>query len=178
MMSRKLKFLVLVASFAFLAWFLPQPLMEIGISRPYASPPVDGQKISADELNEFLNLWSRMTHGPLQKYVGQISLASGKSYPRPLVKWLEVQNWDVERFFYDEQRLHGLIGCAALQENIDSNVSLSRHDLSGLRQIINEQRQKLGGCRFDDDELELVRANLYQITEIFAGRAVMAAPAD
>ena len=43
------------------------------------APPVDGQKISADELNEFLNLWSRMTHGPLQKYVGQISLASGKS---------------------------------------------------------------------------------------------------
>ena len=69
-------------------------------------------------------------------------------------------------------------GCAALQENIDSNVSLAKHDLSGLRQIINEQRQKLGGCRFDDDELELVRANLYQITEIFAGRAVMAAPAE
>ena len=98
-MSRKIKFAIILLSAVFLAWLIGQPLSEIGRQRTYDDPPSAGQKLSAAELNEFLDLWSRMLHGKLHRYAGQISLSSGKSYPGPLVKWLKLQGWDVERFF-------------------------------------------------------------------------------
>ena len=175
-MSRKIKFAIILLSAVFLAWLIGQPLSEIGRQRTYDDPPSAGQKLSAAELNEFLDLWSRMLHGKLHRYVGQISLSSGKSYPGPLVKWLKLQGWDVERFFYDEQRLRELIDCVALVENISGNVAMSQHSTVNLSQIISEQRLRLKSCRFDQDELDLIKSNLYQITEVFSGRAVFAAP--
>ena len=44
---------------------------------------------------------------------------------------------------------------------------------SKLGEIVKDLKQKLEVCSYDDDEMALVEANLYQITEIFAGRAVL-----
>ena len=171
-MTRKTKILILIVSFVFLGWFIFQPLSDLGISRPYASPPISGQKIDVAELNEFLNLWTRIVNGPLQKYLVQISLSSKQQYPTAISNWLKAQHWSVERFFYDEQRIRGLVDCVSLQESLESNIALSKRQ-NNLRPIVKEQRQRLSLCRYDKDEMELIRANLYQITEILAGRAVM-----
>lgn len=175
-MSRKRKFTILLLSFIGLAWFIFQPLAKIGFDKPYQNAPTAEQKIDAAELNAFLNLWSRMMQGPLKDHVGQVSLASGKSYPRELVKWLDAQNWNTERFFYDEQRLHELVDYVNLRANLKSNIELSQRTGANLEEIIADQRHRLKACPFAEDELMLVEANLYQITEIFAGRAVLAKP--
>ncbi len=172
-MSRKAKLLIIVLSFLFLGWFIFQPLNDIGIDKPYAQAPVSGQEITASELNEFLNLWSRILQGPLKKHIRQISLSSGSKYPQAISNWLEAQQWNVERFFYDEERIHGLVNCVSLKDNLDSNIELSKRGQSNLRQIIEEQRQHFELCEYSEAEMALIKANLYQITEIFAGRAIM-----
>lgn len=173
-MTRKIKFAIVVLSFLFLGWFIFQPMVQIGISIPYSKAPQTGQTIDASELNEFLNLWSRMLHSSLKKQLNQISLYSGKQYPEDITKWLEAQNWNVDRFFYDEQRLYELVECVNLQENLKSNEMLSKRGQKKLSSIISEQRKRLNMCdKYSEDEIELVKANLYQITEVFAGRAIM-----
>ncbi len=173
-MSRKLKFSILVVSFSLLLWLFFQPLHKLGISKPYNEPPVAGQKIDAYELNEFLSLWSKIMQGPLNKYIKQISLSSRAEYPTRVVKWLEAQNWNVERFFYNEQRLHELLDYVNLRANLNSNINLQQKGNVNLTDLINEQKKRLKMCPYSNDELDLVEANMYQITEIFAGRAVLA----
>lgn len=178
-MSRKLKVFVLILSFLFLGWFIFQPLSRLGISHPYSEAPQAGQTIDAAELNEFLNLWSRMLHSSLRQQITQISLYSGKQYPQDISNWLNNHNWNVERFFYDEQRLHELVDCVNLQENLKSNEILSRKGQKNLSAIIADQRKRLNMCnKYSPDEMELIKANLYQITEIFAGRAIMDKTSD
>ena len=173
-MSRKLKFLIILASFIGIGWFIQIPLSDIGVKHPYSELDPQGHKLTADELNQFLDLWSRASQSKLKRTLGQISLRGDNSYPRPLVKWLNVQGWSVERFFYDEQRLRELVEYAKIDDNIKSNIQLSQHTGTNLNEIIKEQRQRLKLHDVDEEELHLIQANLYQIIEIFAGRAVLA----
>ncbi len=170
-MTRKKKFLILLVSFLFLGWFVFQPMVQLGIDKPYIEPPVAGQKIDAKELNSFLDLWSRIQQSELKRYIKQRSLSSKTDYPRPLVKWLETQNWNIERFFYDEQRLYELARCVKLKMTLNANKSLSAH--TNLYDIIREQERQMRACSFDEDEMTLIEANLYPIVEIFSGRAVL-----
>ncbi len=172
-MSRKTKILIIILSFLFLGWFIFQPLNDVGADKTYLQAPVEGQQIDAAELGEFLDLWSRIINGPLNKYLKQISLSSGAQYPQEISKWLRAQHWSVERFFYDEDRLHGLVDCVNLKNSLDSNISLSKQSQINLNAIIEEQSKKYMMCKYSDEEMSLVKDNLYQISEIFAGRAVM-----
>lgn len=175
-MTRKMKFLILCLFTVFLFWFIPRPITKIGFDNPYAKQPLAGQKISSEELNEFLDLWSRMMHGPLKNSLNQISLSGKGEYPAEIVKWLDAQNWDAGRFFYDEQRLRQLIDCAELKNNLDSNIKMSKRNNASLKPIIDDLRQKMKACPFSEDEMDLIKNNLYKIVEIFEGRAVMAKP--
>lgn len=173
-MSLKLKFVILLSVAVFFSWFLFQPITKIGLTGTYSTPPVAGQKIEASELGAFLDLWSRIMQGELKNVLGQISLSSKGEYPAVLVKWLEGQGWNVERFFYNEQRLHELVDYVNLRRNLNSNIALSKTSGANLSELIANQRHRMSACPYDEDELTLVEDNLYQITEIFAGRAVLA----
>lgn len=171
-MKRLLKLTIIITVFYGFWWLFSHPLNKIGIYMPYSNPPAEDHKVDDKELNSFLDLWSRMMQSGLRQKVAQVSLRSADSqYPQELVKWLEAQNWNVERFFYDEQRLAELVDCVNLRKAYNSNVRLARQ--SKLDQIVKDLKQKLETCSYDDDEMALVEANLYQITEIFAGRAVL-----
>ena len=172
-MSRKLKVGVLLLSFLFLGWFVFQPTARIGVQTPYLSNPAKGEELTAAELNEFLNLWSRILNGSLRPYLRQISVSNNQQYPQKLVKWLDNNNWSVERFFYDEQLIRGIVDCVNLKENIDSNIKLSKQGQNSLKSIIEEQKEQFKVCKYSDKEMALVRANLYQINEVFAGKAIM-----
>ncbi|MBE6443811.1 MAG: hypothetical protein E7020_03990 [Alphaproteobacteria bacterium] len=171
-MGRLLKLIILIIVFYGFWWLFSHPLNKIGVDMPYFSPPAEDHKIDAEELSSFLDLWSRMMQSGLKQKVAQVSLRSADSqYPQELVKWLEAQNWNVERFFYNEQRLAEIVDCVNLRKSYKSNVKLAKQ--SKLGEIVKDLKQKLEVCSYDDDEMALVEANLYQITEIFAGRAVL-----
>lgn len=175
-MSRKIRFLIVILCFMIIGWFVGQPLNRIGRDFPYITMPTADEKLNAVELNTFLDLWSRVHHGPLKDYLWQVSLKSDSSYPRPLVKWLEAQGWNAERFFYDEQKVRELIDYVKLERNIASNIKLSKKSGANLKEIVNEQQRHLNARHFDAAEIALIKNNLYQINEIFAGRAVLAKP--
>ncbi len=164
----------MVASFSLLIWFSFQPLSKLGLNKPYYTPPTAGQQLDAYELNEFLGLWSRILQGPLRKYMRQISLSSNGQYPEAVVKWLDAQNWNTERFFYNEQRLLGILDYVNLRMNLKSNQELSKKGGVDLKELISEQQKRMKACPYHEAELDLIENNLYQITEILAGRAVLA----
>lgn len=167
---------LLLLSIFFFVWLIQKPVNRLGVRTPYLSAPSQGQQLTADELNEFLDLWARINHGPLKKYFSQISLKSDSRYPQKIVTWLKLQNWNVERFFYDEQRLLELLEYVKLQKNINNNMELAKKTGADLDGVIKEQRRYLKAHTFGPEEIELVKHNLYQINEIFAGRAVPAKP--
>ena len=119
-------------------------------------------------------MWARILQGPLRKYMRQISLSSNGQYPDAVVKWLDSQNWNVERFFYNEQRLLGILDYVNLRMNLKSNIELSNKDGVDLKDIIRDQEKRMKACPYSNNELDLIEHNLYQITEVLAGRAVLA----
>lgn len=177
-MSRKLKGLIVILCVAVLGWFCSKPLNRVGRNFPYLTMPAEEELLNVAELNAFLDLWSRINYGPLKKYMWQISLKSDSAYPRPLVKWLEAQGWNAERFFYDEQKVKELLEYVKLEGNIASNIKLSKRSGANLDEIVKEQRRHLQVRNFDEAEIKLIKNNLYQINEIFAGRAVLAKPVE
>ena len=172
-MQRKYKFLIIVGCFCFLGWFAFQPLSSMFVSRPYAEAPTAEHTINVEELNAFLQLWSQIMQGPLKEYIGQVSLNSSSQYPKEIREWLEIQNWNVERFFYDEQRIREVLSCIVLQNNMEGNKNLSRISGNNMKKIINRQKEELQDCKYSQEELSLIKDNMYTITEVLSGKAVL-----
>ena len=174
-MSLKLKILVMTAVFIFLGWFLSTPVNRIGVNTSYLEAPVGEKQFDKKELNAFLDLWSRMMHSSLKDEVSQISLKKDNDCPYALKAWLKAQNWSVERFFYDEQRLRDIIKCAELKKNYDANLKLSGTRGVDLQNIISDLKEKLQLCKFAESELYLVGAYLPQIIDILEGKSEFSA---
>ncbi len=172
-MQRKYKFLIALGCFIFLFWFLSVPMSSMVISRPYAKAPTSEHTIDVDELNAFLTLWSQIMQGPLKNHINQVSLNSTSQYPSEIVKWLEIQNWNVERFFYDEQRIREILSCITLKNNMEGNKNLSRLSGTKMKKVISNQREELKNCRYPQEELSLIKDNMYTITEVLSGKAIL-----
>ena len=167
-MGRATKYIITTISIIFLIWFSSLSIFNIGFDKTYITPPQQNEKINAQELSDFLELWGRMMNGRLKKYANQISLNSSSRYPRPIVKWLDLQNWNVERYFYIEQRLMQLIEYINLRKNLEGNIEVSGVGVN-LNDIIADQKKKLETCPFDDDEMDLIEKNFQIITQTMSG---------
>ena len=125
-LNRRLKLLISLIAFVAVGWICFQPLSKIGVNKSYLETPKALHKLSQDELIDFLMLWDQMQKGELKGYLEQIPLKNEEGYPRPIVKWLELNNWSVERFFYDEQRIRDILSCVNLERNLNTNVEVSK----------------------------------------------------
>lgn len=179
-MQRKKKILILIASFLLLAVVLTTPLAELGrFGGAYDKRPEPEQTLSLEELNAFLNVWSEFMRKDIAGYSSlQLSLSSGGAadgFPPQLVRWLGRQGWNVERFFYNEQKVRGLLRAAALEENLNANRRLLKeaHGNDNLKNIIRSQEEQLGLIKVNPEELALIKANLYQVNQIMDGKAVL-----
>lgn len=166
-LNRRTKFLILTIIFVFMGWFCLQPLVKLGTDQSYAVRQEIDHKLTAPEINAFLALWQQMQKGPLKEYLAQRSLHAKGSYPRPIVKWLAVNNWDAERFFYDEQRLQDLLKCADLKIMINANIETNKRTGINLEDIIKIQKEGLKACLFEQEEMDLIERNRKQIKAVF-----------
>lgn len=113
------------------------------------------------------------------QYVVALMYINGLGFPPQLVRWLKRQGWSAERFFYDEQKIRELANIASLEENVESNrkllKKLEKDAASGanLKNIITRQEEQLKLARVNPQELELIKANLYQVNMIMDGKAVL-----
>ncbi len=172
-MQRKYKFLTALGCLCFLLWFAFQPLSSMFVSRPYAEAPTVAHRLSVDELNDFLVLWSQIMQGPLKEYIGQVSLNTSSQYPKEIREWLEIQNWNVARFFYDEQRIREILSCVVLRDNMEGNKTLSRLSGNNMKKVIDAQKNELANCKYDEEELFLIKDNMYKISEVLSGKAII-----
>ena len=172
-MTRTIKCIIITICIIILMWFCTLPVLRLGADKTYIESPYQNEKINTQELADFLALWQRMMNGSIKKYVAQISLKSSGQYPRPIVKWLELQNWNVERYFYIEQRLMQIVEYVNLRKNLEGNISISASGNINLGEIIADQKKKMSACPFGEDEMQLVEQNLYLITQIMSGNPVV-----
>ena len=171
-MTRTTKYIIITICIIFLMWFSSVPVLKWGADQTYITPPYQNEKIDTQTLSDFLSLWQRMMQGSIKKYASQISLKEAGQYPRPIVKWLELQNWNAERYFYIEQRLMQIVEYVNLRKNLEGNLSIASNSGINLNEIIADQKQKMSTCPFGEDEMQLVEQNLYLITQIMSGNPV------
>lgn len=183
-MPRKRKLLILLLSFVLLAFILMTPLSDLGrFGSAYDRMPEQGEILDVAELNSFLSVWAEFMRKDVAGYKSQqLSLSSrgtADGFPPQLVRWLKRQGWSAERFFYDEQKIRELANIASLEENVESNrkllKKLGKDAASGanLKNIITRQEEQLKLARVNPQELELIKANLYQVNMIMDGKAVL-----
>jgi hypothetical protein len=163
--KRRFKYSILLVVLVMLWNILSCPLRSYFLDRTYNKPPHENQSFTMQELENFLGIWLEVRQSRMYGLVKTISLET--AYPAPLIRWLDLHEWNIERFFYDAQRLQQLTYCASIRENLRGNLKLSRKYSTNLRSIINKQKEQLDSCSFNDLELDLIAANLYQINDIF-----------
>ena len=165
--NRRAKGLILTIVFVAMGWLCLQPVIKLGTDQSYAVQQNLSHKLTAPELNAFLALWQQMQKGALREYLAQRSLHGKSSYPRPIIKWLEVNNWSAERFFYDEQRLQDLLKCAELKIMMNANIETNKRTGINLEAIIKSQKEGLKSCLFEQEEMKLIEHNKEQIKAVF-----------
>lgn len=170
-----------------LFWIILTPLNRIGkISfNNYDTPPTPGEAITFQEMNAFLEVWSKYLQKDIGKYgLQQISLVVGKpseKFPPQLVRWLDQEGWNVDRFFYLEQRLKAIVKTALLMEHLEANRQIYTQmsgrggdsaALENMRRILQEQEHNLNAEKISPQELGLVKDNLYKINAVLEGNAI------
>lgn len=164
-MKHQFKYGILLVVFVILWNILSCPVRSYFWDRTYNNPPRENQSFNVQELGSFLEIWLEIKQSRMYGRVQEVSLEAG--YPAALTRWLALHEWNVERFFYDAQRLQQLTYCASVRENLKGNLKLSRKHSTNLRSIIKNQKDQLKSCTFNDLEMDLIAGNLYQINKIF-----------
>lgn len=162
---------ILFVSYLFLGWFLFQPLTEVFRYKPYYSMSESGHEITHKELNSFLMVYSNMMQSSFKEHFYSKSMRS--EIPKSFQKWLNLQYWDIDRFFYDEQRISDLLEYIEVKKQLQDNEKISKSSNINLKNINSALEKTLQAYEYNEKELNLIEANIYQISEIFAGRAVL-----
>ena len=165
-MKRLLKNLFITLAFIlFIGWLIDTPASKIGFSRPYIKAPKANQQFSPQELNDFVLLLARAENSSIKPYMNSVSLRSSGNISWYFKRWLSIHDWNAERFLYDEARLSEIIKCVSLQKNYQDNISISRNQNLQLHDIIQNQKQQLSMCSFDNEDYSLVADNYAAIVK-------------
>ena len=170
---RKLGILVVV--FIGVAWVLSTPLQLLGRPLSYRTPPHSDERLDAPQMNEFLRLWSIYLHKFGQEKLPPLSLENKRasaSAPWRLKLWLYTEGWDVDRFFFVEDRLHSIVKTAYNQRNIAANKQLKEQNAANktaLSEIIQRQEKSANPEGITPEELALVKDNLDKVIGILQG---------
>ena len=170
------KFGILSVSFLFLLWLLFQPLSSLGPHRSYLKMPCRWHEITQVELNDFLGVWSNMMQSSYKDSIKDSSLTTTPSYPKTFKSWLYVQHWSIERFFYTEQRIRDLLKYAEIKTRLADNKKIASKSATNLRNMNKDLEERLSTSPYSDKELDLIILNIFQITEVLDGRAILKAP--
>lgn len=175
------KNLILLAAALLTLWVIFTPLNRIGRLRLhyYDTPPQPNEVLTAHEVDNFLALWSEFLQTSMSRNLPQMSLSSGvpsQILSGTALRWFAGHGWNVDRFFYVEQRLRAAVKTAQLMQHLEANRKLSHtindQNYRNMEQIISEQERKINAEKLTVDELALVSGNLYQINAILDGKLI------
>lgn len=162
---------ILFFSFLFLGWFLFQPITDVFIHEDYSLMNEYGHKITRKELDAFLDVWSDMMNSTFKESYNNNSLKKEKLVS--FQKWLKLKRWNIDRFFYDEQRIRDILTYLDVKAKLEGNRKIAKKSSINLDNITSDLEKHLDHYHYDEKELSLIEANIYQIVEILSGRAVL-----
>ncbi len=163
---------ILALSFGFLYFILTTPMPKLAVWQPfYGTPDENAEVVTPKEINAFLELWPEfLKTNAANKEARQLSLANGKAsevLSPSLKRWFEVKGWDIDRFFYVEQRLRAIVKTEMILSNIQNNKKLLEKGRdSNLKNIISEQERQVNAEKISNEELEMIRPVLYKVNKI------------
>lgn len=153
----------------------PQPKINVVVVK----------EISAPELDSFLALWpAYVREGIADLGYSQISLSmatSVKDMNKKAAAWFAEKNWDIDRFYYIEQRLRTILKTIEVDKQISDNIEGLKtqlqisggEQLSGMIEgLIAEQQQRLNIEKISRPELEMVKRRQQEILRILNAEPV------
>lgn len=153
----------------------PQPKVNVVVVK----------EISAPELDSFLTLWpAYVREGIADLGYSQISLSmetSVKNMNKKAAAWFAEKNWDIDRFYYIEQRLRTILKTIEVDKQISDNIEGLKtqlqisggEQLSGMIEgLIAEQQQRLNIEKISRPELEMVKRRQQEILRILNAEPV------
>lgn len=172
--SQKKKWILLAAIIVLFVVFTT-PLSHLSFLGNYNGAEFTEQDLlTAEEINDFMVVWPKFLRSEIGATFLSMSLNDSNEIPSQVLRWFTTQGWSAKRFLAVEQRLRKLVEIAYLQNNLASNMELQQKSSgANLRDIIKSQKDRLGAAKYNPKELELVSANLYQISQVLDGKAVI-----
>lgn len=153
----------------------------VGKEVPVVVDVVSPDIVSPEEMDAFLQVWSEYMHDKISRQSSrQISLST-KEPSSELVKWLNKRGWDVERFFFVEQRLASVVKSAFLKKHSVDTIKVLEIQLAAekdpqiranIENVIKSQQQLMNVEKVSDGEINMVLPDLNNISEILEGKAV------
>lgn len=180
------KLIILIFTLIALLAVLTTPLQRMGKFNNFDEAPQVGELVTFNEMDDFLRLWSIYLRKKFTKStISQISMTQAKASevasPR-LKRWLWTEGWNVDRFFYVEDRLRSIVKTAYYRANINANKEILKQktvagyyhgDAGSLAKIIKKQEEtQVDNEKITDEEVAIVAGNLDKIVDILEGRAV------
>lgn len=155
--------MILIIALLLLGWLIVWPTAKIGYSRPFATPLEAGHQFTEQELLEFIKIWDKAHKSPVKKYVNDPIARINGTTPWLFKQWLNLHDWNDQRFYYYEERLHDIVKCVVIKNNYDDNIKMKQNGNNALDIIIKQQEQQLSVCSFEQNELDLINNNLAEI---------------
>lgn len=177
-MSHQRKSLIVIIAMILLGVLIATPITHIAsLGIKYGEALPHNHILETDELNDFLGVWAKFLRSGLGQTMRQVSLSQDDDVPAQVERWLENNDWSAERFFAIEQKLMNLVAIASLINSLEDNRKFlsNAKDIAGdnLKNIIKNQENQIKNAKYNQQELDLVRANLYSISQVLEGKAIM-----
>ena len=137
----------------------------------------NGGAISEKELDEFLPVWSKF----IKKYadnagVSEVSLTQklpSEALPLKIKIWLKANGWDVNRFFYVEQRLRDDVNYIYIKRHSADVIEVmskamenekNPNSRENIKNVISMQKEIIDSPKLNTPEMLLIERRLDDIT--------------
>lgn len=139
-----------------------------------------GEPLTREEINSFMRVWGDYKYSWVSKIgIQQVSFTTSrrasKKVPYVTRAWLYRKGWDVDRFFYVEERLKAIVITLEAEDRANKTAELlekqyevETNPLSkeNIRKLIDYQKNLLNIERVTRAERDMVRPYLKDISEL------------
>lgn len=144
---------------------------------------VVGEPIGKGEMNSFLDVWEDYVNSWISNIgVRQLSLTTStrpdKKMPYLTKAWLNRRGWEVDRFFYVEQRMRAIVKTLEAEDRAQKTIDLlekqMKYETSGgsienIKRLIAYQESIINIEKVTKKEKEMVRPRLEEISKLLIG---------
>ena len=135
--------------------------------------------VSKEEMQIFLETWEEfMVKVGQEEGFSALSFteqAPSKVLPEEMVTWLNKKRWDVDRFFYAEQRMYDILDDVYLKRHAQDVEKILKESLKSegnpalrenMESIIAKQEELLNSRRVNSEEFKFIEKHFNEIQKV------------